>query len=473
MAAVKDYISIAGKTWESCSRELDSWITRQCTRLDKIEGRAGSSTLYSDLNLNGHAAKNASTATPDTDDLISRRYADAVYGAAAQRLALQISGTHPLLPSPVTSGTQPIEDTHANRLATNPATNYETGQLFYETDRTVTYIVVSTLGTNSWRYQSGTMVAALASIPVDLGAGDIGFLFINSDTDTNTLYFWTGTEFVTAGYLQEVLDAGTNTATTVAILRHLTTGSAAAGFAARQVWQLENGAGTTLSVALDDAELSTVTAGAEVSLRRFWILSAGALTEALDLLTTGLLLLVGDFSWKSGTNFTGTLAHSNSGNATYNFPDATGSITYATASLTSGNLLKGGGTALVVDTGIAAPTFAPVSATIALRNQAADITTTALSNSSTAGQYRCSYYLDDTAADIAAGAVTLTIAFTDLQGATTVASTPVALTGLGTLRTSDVFFIQLASGSITYAVSHTGVFGTGKYALDICLERLA
>jgi hypothetical protein len=106
---------------------------------------------------------------------------------------------------------------------------------------------------------------------------------------------------------------------------------------------------------------------------------------------------------------------------------------------------------------------------VALAGQTADITTTNFTNGGTTGIYRCNYNLQDTAADLTAGALTLTISWTDGAGATTKTDTQV-LTSLG--RTSGVFYIQLASGNITYAVAHTGIYGTATYALYMSLERL-
>jgi hypothetical protein len=219
---------------------------------------------------------------------------------------------------------------------------------------------------------------------------------------------------------------------------------------------------------------------------------------------------IGNLIWNAGTAFTGTLTHADTGNRVYTFPDATGTMVYETAALTANQLLLGGGTSLALALGVlgttttvlhgnagGAPSFGPVvlttdvfgtlpaanggtgvaynriSDTIALINQGADIAATAFANSATAGTYRCSYYFEDTTSDVTAGAVTLTVAFTDAIGATTVTSVPVVLTGLSTLRTSGVFFIQNASGNITYAVGHTGIYGVAKYALYACLERLS
>lgn len=107
---------------------------------------------------------------------------------------------------------------------------------------------------------------------------------------------------------------------------------------------------------------------------------------------------------------------------------------------------------------------------VQLTNQSADITSTNFSNTSTAGLYRISYSLEDTTSDITAGAVTITIAYTATAGAITVPSSAQVLTGSG--LTQGTIFAQLASGSISYSTTHTGLFGTAKYALYMTVERL-
>lgn len=99
---------------------------------------------------------------------------------------------------------------------------------------------------------------------------------------------------------------------------------------------------------------------------------------------------------------------------------------------------------------------------VALTNQGADITATNLAT--TTGTYQVNYVLEDTTADVTAGTVTLTISWTDGAGATTVVANQL-LTGTG--RTSGVIYVQLASGNLTYAITHTGAYGTAKYALYI------
>jgi hypothetical protein len=119
---------------------------------------------------------------------------------------------------------------------------------------------------------------------------------------------------------------------------------------------------------------------------------------------------------------------------------------------------------------VASPTYSGVpniKASVALTNQGADVTTTNLAT--VAGTYQVGYSLQDTDSDITAGAVTLTLSYTDGAGATTATATQV-LTGTG--RTSGVVYLQLASGNLTYATSHTGIFGSAKYALYIDAVKL-
>lgn len=105
---------------------------------------------------------------------------------------------------------------------------------------------------------------------------------------------------------------------------------------------------------------------------------------------------------------------------------------------------------------------------VALTAQVADITATNITNAGTAGVYRVNYVLECTTADVTAGTLTLTIAWTDGAGATTSTATRI-LTAVG--RASGTVFLQLASGNVTYAVAVTGIYGTSQYALYISSER--
>ena len=73
-----------------------------------------------------------------------------------------------------------LEDTHANRLALYPAANSPVGTLFWETDRSVFYIIEENAGVLSWEYSAGMYSASFANRPTDLGTSDAGFLYFPS-----------------------------------------------------------------------------------------------------------------------------------------------------------------------------------------------------------------------------------------------------------------------------------------------------
>jgi hypothetical protein len=101
--------------------------------------------------------------------------------------------------------------------------------------------------------------------------------------------------------------------------------------------------------------------------------------------------------------------------------------------------------------------------------QAADITTVKLTDTTAAGGYLVSCVLEDTTADVAAGTVTVTFSWTDDAGAATQAVTQsLALAG----RQLLTFPVYLASGNVTWATTHTGIFGTSRYALRIRCQFL-
>jgi|SRR6185369_2670366 len=99
-----------------------------------------------------------------------------------------------------------------------------------------------------------------------------------------------------------------------------------------------------------------------------------------------------------------------------------------------------------------------------LTGQTADLASANITNGTATGLYRVEYVLADTTADITAGAVTLTISWTDDVGATTATANQL-LTGTG--RTSGDVVLYLASGNITFATTHTGIYGSAAYALRL------
>lgn len=88
-----------------------------------------------------------------------------------------------------------FQDTHAQRL-TNPDYDPEElaeGTMFWETDRTVLYMVRTVNGTKVWQYRLGRMRGSFSpdERPTDLGANDTGFLFHASDLGRT--FRWSGT----------------------------------------------------------------------------------------------------------------------------------------------------------------------------------------------------------------------------------------------------------------------------------------
>ena len=236
---------------------------------------------------------------------------------------LQAPGVAPLnLQSllPATGEGAPIVDTHANRAtATYDPDNYSVGQLYFESDRIVMYVVVLSSGVNIWRYAGGTYYAATASQPTDLGANDAGFRFVDSTADTQIEYFWSGTEWLTIDYLQEVIDGATNSITQVRVSRHLTTGLAAVGFGLRETFQLEDAAGQTEDAVSFDTDWTNATSGSETSRWAVRLRDAGAAMAIY------FAALVTDIRFRVG-GFFGIITHANTATRTYTLANATGNI---------------------------------------------------------------------------------------------------------------------------------------------------
>lgn len=110
------------------------------------------------------------------------------------RAALSPTGSTPLnifqqLGGGNTSGAAVLYGLHDDRLALNTS-KFSNGQLYFETDRTATYLWDAPLG--SWLLVWGWMDdTAVADRPGDLGAIDAGFLFHSSDSD-GLIYRWSG-----------------------------------------------------------------------------------------------------------------------------------------------------------------------------------------------------------------------------------------------------------------------------------------
>lgn len=103
--------------------------------------------------------------------------------------------------------------------------------------------------------------------------------------------------------------------------------------------------------------------------------------------------------------------------------------------------------------------------------QTASIGSATWSTSPPAGMYQVDYHVSNLSA-IAAGTVSLTIAFTDDVGATTRTTSNLSLTTTGRLTDNAPWVIYVASGNITYSTTVTGASGTPNYAVRLRLIPL-
>lgn len=91
--------------------------------------------------------------------------------------------------------------THAQRLSTFPPSTLPTQTLYYETDRTVTYLSFG----GFWIYDLGIYSDVLANRPSDLGTHDVGFIFYA--TDISVQYRWNGFSWTLPGTIGVVAAA--------------------------------------------------------------------------------------------------------------------------------------------------------------------------------------------------------------------------------------------------------------------------
>lgn len=225
--------------------------------------------------------------------------------------------------------------THALRLTT-PAT---LGAVFFETDRLSLYIGSDSTGVLAWTWCGGNYMTSIVNRPTDLVAADQGFLFTSNDLDTQTSYVWTGTVFLTVGgYLNEMTDAINNAVVAIINLRHLTSGVVAQGFGSSILTQLQDSGGTTRNAAEDSVEWDT--AATNNSLRRWKLRVAGVVTDVMQL-ASATLTNIGNYVWKSGTAFKGTLDHANTADRIYTYADADGNLVYETVALTDHAIVLG------------------------------------------------------------------------------------------------------------------------------------
>lgn len=111
MAQAKEIFQLkATDEWPAARADLNPFLLRLLARLDQMEGRSGTPTFYSAIDMGGFAITDGpSPQTPASADFITKAYADGVYGPSVIRSALQVSGAYPLavnlLPGAITTAT--------------------------------------------------------------------------------------------------------------------------------------------------------------------------------------------------------------------------------------------------------------------------------------------------------------------------------------------------------------------------------
>lgn len=140
------------------------------------------------------------TGTPDDNDLLTWGVAKRLLSPQAQRTAMiknswlgtpvrPITGLD--VPANSSGLAQSIVDTHAARGG-YPATSYDIGSFYYETDRDALYQVQNPGGVKTWVWVWDNMYDVLSNQPSDLGVNDEGFLFYSTDTLSQYIYRWDG-----------------------------------------------------------------------------------------------------------------------------------------------------------------------------------------------------------------------------------------------------------------------------------------
>jgi len=104
------------------------------------------------------------------------------------RVQLQAGGTQPLILSGLPGSIVLLSGTHAARPVAG-STTLQT--LYYETDRQYLFACIQVGGANAWVYVAGQSRDVVSALWGDLGANDIGALYLA--TDQEWIYEWSGT----------------------------------------------------------------------------------------------------------------------------------------------------------------------------------------------------------------------------------------------------------------------------------------
>lgn len=158
------------------------------TRVGNLEGQEGGAPKISKpLSLVGNKITDVGDPVA-AQDVVTKAYADANYGAAAQQVNLQVGGTNPLnVTQLLGAGSQVTLGTHAQRVVAPPTNS---ASVWVETDRLAIYRA-NTAGT-AWVLVGNFLGSGdlTANRPADLGAPDDSYYFYS--VDEGVVYRWTG-----------------------------------------------------------------------------------------------------------------------------------------------------------------------------------------------------------------------------------------------------------------------------------------
>jgi hypothetical protein len=140
-------------------------------------------------------------------DALNLRSADRRYQAigASAAAAAKTPPTAPVAVSSSNAGISSFSDTHANRLATYPATQVLAGSFFVETDRGSVYQAQLIASVMQWVFVAGIMQDLATNRPTDLGPLDALFVFYG--TDSLAAYRWSGSAWLpmfSSGVVQRI-----------------------------------------------------------------------------------------------------------------------------------------------------------------------------------------------------------------------------------------------------------------------------
>lgn len=208
------------------------------------------------------------TGVPDDNDILTWGVAKRMLSPQAQRTAMIKNSWLGIPVRPITgidvpanqSGfTSSFVDTHAARSA-YPATSYDIGSLYYETDRNALYQIQSVGGINTWVWIMDEYYDVIANQPADLGTDDEGFIFWSTDAD-EYVYRWDGASWNIVQYHSDLITSLAFSMFTGGSLGDVITNDGSDGF----VWSAASGTTNVYLTANASATDTLTTSFADIS----------------------------------------------------------------------------------------------------------------------------------------------------------------------------------------------------------------